>query len=319
MRHTDRTTSKSQILIMAGLAYAVLSVTAVRAADDSQPARFATPEQAVAALTKAVTAKDTNALRSIFGPALDEIANPDPVQRDHNLTLFAGRLAAASKLSRKDDHTVVLIAGKDDWPFAIPVVKQADQWFFDIKAGKEEIINRRIGANELSAIDVCRAYVQAQRDYALKDSAGNGVMEYAQKLRSSPGKRDGLYWETRPDEEQSPFGPLVAKAHAEGYGQKDPNAGTQNARRPFHGYFFRILTRHGQHAPGGKYDYLVNNHMVAGFALLAYPAVWGNSGVMTLIVNQQGKVYQKNLGEKSAELAEDIKEYDPDETWEPVK
>ena len=319
MRHTDRTTSKSQILVVAGLAYAVLSVTAVRAANDSQQARFATPDQAVAALTKAVSAKDTNALRSLFGPALDEIANPDPVQRAHNLTLFARRLAEATKLSRKNDHTVVLIAGKDDWPFAIPVVKKDDQWFFDTKAGKEEILNRRIGRNELNAIDVCRAYVQAQRDYALKDSAGNGVMEYAQKLRSSPGKRDGLYWETKPNEEESPFGPLVAKAHAEGYGKKDPNAGAQQARQPFHGYFFRILTRQGQHAPGGKYDYVINGRMIAGFALAAWPAQWGNSGVMTFIVNQQGKVHQKNLGAKTAELAEEIKEYDPDETWEPVK
>jgi hypothetical protein len=319
MRNTNRTTSQFLILAAAGLAYTFLFIPAARAAEDSEPARFATPDEAVAALTQAVRAQDTNALRSLFGPALNEIANPDPVQRQHNLTLFAGRLAEAAKLSRKDDHTVVLIAGKDDWPFAIPVVKKDDKWFFDTQAGKEEILNRRIGANELNAIDVCRAYVQAQRDYARKDSAGNGVMEYAQKLRSSPGQRDGLYWETKPDEEQSPFGPLVAKAYAEGYGKNNPNASAQTARLPFHGYFFRILTRQGQHTPGGKYDYIINDHMVAGFALLAYPAVWGNSGVMTFTVNQQGKVYQKNLGEKTAELAEKTKEYDPGDTWEPVK
>jgi hypothetical protein len=319
MHSTKRTIGKLQILIVAGLAYFILWAGPVLAAGGSGQALFATPDDAVAALTKAVNAKDTNALRSLFGPALNEIANPDPVQRDHNLTVFAGRLAEAAKLSRKDDNTVVLVAGKDDWPFAIPVVKKDGQWFFDTKAGKEEILNRRIGANELNAIDVCRAYVLAQREYALKDSAGNGVMEYAQKLSSTPGNRDGLYWDATPDQAQSPFGPLVAKAHAAGYTHKAAAALAQEAHEPFHGYFFKILTSQSQNAPGGKYDYIINGHMVAGFAFLAYPAAWGNSGVMTFIVNQQGKVYQRNLGEKTAELAEAIKEYNPDETWQPVK
>jgi hypothetical protein len=318
MRNTTRATSRFQILAVAGLAGAALLAGAARAANDGGQALFATPEAAVAALTQAVSAKDTNALRTLFGSALDEIANPDPIQRQRNLTQFAGRLAEATRLTHKDDNTIVLVAGKDDWPFAIPMVRKDGQWFFDTRAGKEEILNRRIGGNELNAIDVCRAYVQAQRDYALKDSAGNGVMEYAQRLRSTPGNRDGLYWESKPGEEESPFGPLVAKAGEEGYSHTIVSASPRR-HDPFRGYLFRILKKQGNSAPGGKYDYVINGHMVAGFAFLAFPVQWGNSGVMTFMVNQQGKVFQKNLGPKTAELAEEIKEYDPDPTWQPVK
>ena len=161
--------------------------------------------------------------------------------------------------------------------------------------------------------------MQAQREYALEARESDGVMEYAQKLMSTPGKRDGLYWESQPGEEASPFGPLLAKAHAEGYGQQGEAASAPQMPEPFKGYYLRILTRQGRRAPGGRYDYIINGHMVAGFALLACPEVWGNSGVMTFMVNQQGKVYQKNLGAKTAKLAKAIMEYNPDETWEPVK
>ena len=318
MRNMNRVTSRIQILAVAGMAYAALLAGAARAADNGGQALFPTPEAAVAALSQAVSAKDTNALRTLFGSESDELVNPDPIQRQNNLTLFAGRLAAGTKLTHKDDNTVVLIAGKDDWPFAIPMVKKDGQWFFDTRAGKEEILNRRIGGNELNAIDVCRAYVQAQRDYALKDSAGNGVMEYAQRLRSTPGSRDGLFWDSKPGEAESPFGPLVAKAAEEGYTNTIVSASPRR-HDPFRGYLFRILKKQGNSAPGGKYDYVINGHMVAGFAFLAFPAQWGNSGVMTFIVNQQGKVFQKNLGPKTAALAEAIKEYDPDQTWQPVK
>jgi len=318
MRKMNRATSRFQILAVAGITYAALLAGAARAADNGGQAHFATPEAAVAALSQAVSAKDTNALWSLFGPESEEIVNPDPIQRQNNLALFARRLAEGTKLTHKDDNTVVLVAGKDDWPFAIPMVKKDGQWFFDTRAGKEEILNRRIGGNELNAIDVCRAYVQAQRDYALKDSAGNGVMEYAQRLRSTPGNRDGLYWGSKPGEEESPFGPLVARAGEEGYTNTIVSASPRR-HDPFRGYLFRILKKQGKSAPGGKYDYVINGHMVAGFAFLAFPAQWGNSGVMTFIVNQQGKVFQKNLGPKTAELAEAIREYDPDQTWQPVK
>ena len=227
-------------------------------------------------------------------------------------------MAESVELVKQDNGTIVLRAGNDHWPFAIPLAKKGDKWFFDTLAGKEEILNRRIGGNELSAIEVCYAYVKAQREYIQKDYDGNRVMEYAQRMQSKPGMKDGLFWETKSGEEESPLGPLVASASQEGYSSKTVSA-ISRKHDPFHGYFFRILKKQGKKAPGGKFDYVINGHMVAGFALLAYPAQWGNSGVMTFIVNQQGKIYQKNLGEKTADLAPKIKEYNPDETWKPAE
>lgn len=318
MHRTDRIPHGLLVAMMIGLAYGVLSGSALGAAENTQPALFAAPEEAVAAFSKAVQAEDLDGMRQILGPAMDEIANPDQAQRDHYLAVFAKHVAEGITPHNKDDHTVVLMVGQKNWPFPIPLVKKNGQWFFDTQAGKEEILNRRIGHDELMAIDVCRAYVQAQREYALKDRNCDGVMEYAQKLLSTAGAQDGLYWESNPGEEQSPFGPLVARAQARGYKDAGDSAGVLQTE-PFHGYYFRILTRQGRHAPGGKYNYVINAHMVAGFALLAYPAVWGNSGVMTFIVNQQGKVCQKDLGTKTARLAQELREYDPDTTWEPVK
>ena len=198
-------------------------------------------------------------------------------------------------------------------PFPFPWSKQDGQWLFDVEAGKEEILNRRIGANELGAIQVCRAYVQAQREYASADRNGDEVLEYAQHLRSTPGAHDGLYWSTRTGDELSPLGPLVAQARGEGYRQQTKILTDEQS--PYHGYYFRILTRQGKHAPGGKYNYIINGHMIAGFALVAWPAEWGNTGVMTFIVNQRGKVYQKNLGPKTPSIAKAMTTYDPDTTW----
>ena len=298
------------------VACALAGVAAARAADEEIQARFASPDQALAALKEAVQAADTNALQKLFGPALSEIANPDAGQCTKQLRGFAGHLGEFTELATQANHTVVIHLGGKHWPFPIPLAMTNGQWVFDTSAGKEEILDRRIGHNELSAIEVCGAYVQAQREYASKDRAGNGVMEYAQRLRSSHGTRDGLYWETAPGEEQSPFGPLVARAQDEGYSRpllREP--GGSGGCSPFHGYIFRILKKQGRDAPGGKYDYVVNGHMVAGFGLLAYPVEWGNSGVMTFIVNQQGKVYQKDLGEHTADLAPRLDEYNPDATW----
>ena len=306
---------RAQAMLMAGLACAWMMPAVTGVADDGEQSVYGSPERALTALQEAVRAGDTNALRRIFGPALSEITNPDPVERANNFAAFAKRLAESTELAKQTNGTVVLRLGNEHWPFPIPLAKKDDKWFFDTSAGKEEILNRRIGQNELSGIEVCQAYVQAQREYAMKDRAGNGIIEYAQKMRSTPGKKDGLFWEAKPDEERSPFGPLVAKAHQEGYGRTNDTASAQKPHNPFHGYFFRILTKQGENAPGGKYDYIVNGHMVAGFAFLAYPAQWGNSGVMTFIVNHHGKIYQKNLGENTTELAKEIEEYNPDETW----
>ena len=305
-------------LVMTGCTGSKIAPMGTRASGDSEQSLFASPEQAVAALQEAVKGDDTNALRKIFGPAMSEITNLDPVQRAKHHETFARHLAEFTELTKQNDGNMILVLGDEHWPFPIPLVKKGEKWFFDTITGEKEILNRRIGHNEISAIEICHAYVKAQREYMQKDYDGNGVMEYAQKMQSSLGKKDGLYWEIKPGEDESPFGPLVAHACEEGYSENSLSAGTLQ-QNPFHGYIFRILKKQGRNAPGDKYDYVINGHMVAGFALLAYPAEWGNSGVMTFIVNQQGKVYQKNLGEKTVELAKKIEAYDPGETWKPAE
>jgi hypothetical protein len=193
-------------------------------------------------------------------------------------------------------------------------VKRNGGWFFDTDAGKDELLNRRIGNNELGTIPVMREYVDAQREYASSDHDGDQVLEYAQRLVSSPGKEDGLYWPPAYDGDVSPFGPLVAYAQVEGY-SPELREEDETERGPFHGYYFKVLTRQGKHAPGGKYNYVVNGNMIAGFAMVAWPAEYGGSGVMTFVVNQQGRVYQKDLGPATAKIARKMSAYDPDPTW----
>jgi hypothetical protein len=275
--------------------------------------RFSTPQAAVDALKAAVEVRDTNALHAIFGPTAHSLVSADVVEAAAEREMFMHRVKEKVNLVAASDSKQQLRLGADGWPFPIPLVKQDGLWRFDIAAGKEEILNRRIGANELGAIQVCRAYVQAQREYASVDRTGNGVLKYAQHLRSTPGAHDGLYWSTRTGDELSPLGPLVAQARDEGY--RHETKILTDTPSPYHGYFFRILTRQGKHAPGGNYNYLINGQMIAGFALVAWPAEWGNTGVMTLIVNQQGKVYQKNLGPKTPSIARAMTTYDPDNTW----
>jgi hypothetical protein len=280
------------------------------------PRLFASPEEATQALLAATKAKDKTAIHEIFGAQAHELlTSGDPVQDKAEFASFATAISQMCNLVRKGDDKIVLYIGAENWPFPIPLVKKDGQWFFDALAGKDELINRRIGEDEIIAIGVCRAYVAAQREYAGEDRAGDGVLKYAQKLMSTPGKKDGLYWEPVPDEPLSPFGPLVAQAREEGYGQNHQKGHHQ----PFHGYLFKILTAQGADAPGGPYNYIINGNMIAGFALIAYPAHWGDSGVMTFIVNQQGKVYQCNLGENSADLAGAITEFNPDSQWTVVQ
>ena len=207
----------------------------------------------------------------------------------------------------------MLEVGTNFWPFPVPIVKKDGRWFFDTAAGKDEILNRRIGKNELEVLQVMRAYVDAQREYASRDRNGDEVLEYAQRIASTPGTKDGLYWPPDLDGEISPLGPLVADAQEEGYNA--PTKGTVTTRLPFHGYFFKILTQQGKHAPGGKYSYIINGHMIGGFAMVAWPAEYGDSGIMTFIVNQQGRVYQKDLGPKTDKQAPAMKAYDPDPSW----
>lgn len=275
--------------------------------------RYASPQAAVQALKAAVDVRNTNELHTIFGPAAHSLVSADVVEAAEERDLFMRRLEEKVNLVPESDSRQELQLGADGWPFPIPLVKQGGQWLFDVEAGKDEILNRRIGANELGAIQVCRAYVQAQREYAAVDRNADDVLEYAQHLRSTPGLHDGLYWSTRTGDELSPLGPLVAQAWGEGYRQQ--HRILTDTPSSYHGYFFKILTRQGKHAPGGKYSYVINGHMIAGFALAAWPADWGNTGIMTFIVNQQGKIHQKNLGPRTTALAPAMTTYDPDDGW----
>jgi hypothetical protein len=278
---------------------------------------FSSPEDAVKALVDAVRAKDRSALDQIFGTAAKELLSGDEVQDAAEFEAFTRHVAEKADLVKDSDSKVTLYVGNEEWPFPIPIVRKGDRWFFDTAAGREEILNRRVGENELITIQVCRTYVKAQREYAIKDWNGGGVVAYAQKLRSDPGKKNGLFWRAAPGEELSPLGELVAQARMEGY--KRGKSLFKEQPTPFHGYYFKILTRQGRNTPGGKYNYVINGNMVAGFALVAFPSNWGKSGVMTFIVNQQGKVYQKNLGPNTVKIAQQMKEFDPDKTWTPVK
>lgn len=270
---------------------------------------FASPEEAVAALRTAVTAGDKTAFPKLFGPASEQLSSGDDVADKTAYALFAKRLGKLTNLVKRNDSTVILYLGAENWPFQFPIAKAGDRWFFDGDAGLEEIFNRRIGANELHTIKVCREYVRAQREYAEVDRDGDEVLEYAQHFNSSPGMKNGLYWEASEGEDESPLGPLVAYASAGSYNLQ------QEGPQPFHGYYFRILTRQGAKAPGGAYGYVINTNMIGGFALVAYPATWGSSGLTTFIVNQQGKVYQKDLGPQTAALATGMRAYNPDATW----
>jgi hypothetical protein len=278
---------------------------------------FPTPEDALKALHAAAQAKDKAALEQIFGSSAKDLLSGDKVQDAAEFEEFVQHLAEKTNLVKESDSKVTLYIGNENWPFPIPIVKKDNQWFFDTKAGREEILNRRVGEDELIAILVCRTYVKAQREYALKDREGDGVVKYAQKLRSDPGKKNGLFWRSRAGEEVSPFGELVAQARMEGYRRK--KAVFREEPTPFHGYYFKVVTRQGKNAPGGKYNYVINGNMVGGFALVASPSNWGKSGVMTFIVNQQGKVYQKNLGPNTLKIAQAMEEYNPDRTWTLVK
>jgi hypothetical protein len=275
---------------------------------------FATPEEAVASLRAATASTDTNALRILLGPAAEDLQNPDRIQGTNELKSFSSALAQTNHLVHVSDTRVILELGDDLWPFPIPIVKNGGGWFFDTAAGKDELLSRRIGTNELGTIEVMRAYVDAQREYSSIDHDDDDVLEYAQRLVSSPGKHDGLYWPPAYDGDLSPLGPLVAYAQLEGY-SPEVRAEEEAERGPFHGYYFRILTRQGKHAPGGKYNYVINGNMIGGFALAAWPARYGDSGIMTFIVNQQGRVYQKDLGPDTSKLVRKMTVYDPDPTW----
>jgi hypothetical protein len=297
-----------------GVMLPILAMGAPESSDSSDMGKaFATPQDAVSALSLAVMSHNVGDLREIFGPQAEDLQNPDRVQATNELDAFSDALNETNRIVRESDTNCELEVGENLWPFPVPIIKKDGKWFFDTATGKDEILNRRIGRNELDVLESMRAYVDAQREYASKYRNGSEVLEYAQRLASTPGKKDGLYWSPDIDGEESPLGPMVADAQTEGY--KVESKGQSTTRAPFHGYYFKILTAQGSHAPGGKYNYIINGHMIAGFGLVAWPADYGNSGIMTFIVNQQGKVYQKDLGERTANLAPAMSEYDPGPGW----
>ncbi|MGA2497945.1 MAG: DUF2950 domain-containing protein [Tepidisphaeraceae bacterium] len=278
---------------------------------------FASPEEAAGVLKDAMVARDRRLLIAIFGPEGKQyVLTGDRVEEDTDMQAFGQHMSEHLLVDRPSADKAVLQIGKENWPFPIPVVKNGEQWFFDTAAGKQELLNRRIGENELGAIAVCRAHVAAQKEYASKPRNGDSISQYAQHFMSTEGKKDGLYWPAAAGEELSPMGPLVAEAREEGYIREPRIPGKPH---PYHGYFFHILTAQGEAAPGGKMSYIVDGRMTKGFAVVASPSSWGSSGVMTFIVNQDGKVYQKNLGENTRELVKTITEYNPDNTWTEVK
>lgn len=303
------------LLALAFAAATALSATNATAAKVQQKT-FASPEEAVKAMVGAMKAANKAESLAIFGPGSESIiSSGDDVKDKAERERFLGMYEEKNSLEKRGDDEVILQVGKDDWPFPIPIRRKGSAWAFDTKAGKEELLNRRIGRNELNTIDVVETYVVAQREYARKDRDGDGVFPYAQKIASTPGKRDGLFWEAKEGEEQSPLGPLSARAAQEGYTRKTKS----EKPSPYNGYYFRILKAQGKSAPGGAYDYVVKGNMILGFGLVAWPAKYGSSGIMTFLVNQEGVVYQKDLGKGTAKAAEAMKRYDPDPTWTKVE
>jgi hypothetical protein len=273
---------------------------------------YKTPEDAAAALLAAAKSGDKQDALKVFGPDGEGIiSSGDPVNDANQRNKFVEAYEAKHQIETKDDNNASLIIGEKDWPFPVPLVKKDNGWRFDTEAGLKEILFRRIGHNELDTIQSLLAYVDAQNDYAQITSASTGTATYAQRIISQPGKKDGLYWPTQLGEEPSPLGDLIAGATSQGYK-------VGGGRTPYHGYYYKILTRQGPAAHGGAYDYVVRGDMIGGFALVAYPAAYRNSGVMTFLVNHSGTVYQKDLGDYTATLVKRMMWFDPDQTWKKV-
>jgi len=294
--------------IIAVIISLLLSAPLISAAEENRQQTYAEAEDAVAALLAALQKKDIDDLLDVFGSQYEEeLVGGDEVASRENREIVAKAMQTRTDLVEDGKDRKILIIGSEEWPLPFPLVREKSRWRFDTAAGIEEIINRRIGRNELNAISTCHAYIDAQVEYATEDRDGDEVLEYAQVITSTEGKKDGLYWEAKEGEELSPFGPFVAdaKGYLEG---RDPGD-------PFKGYFYKIITRQGAHAPGGRYDYIINGNMIAGFGLIAFPADYGNSGVMTFMCNHNGKVYEKDLGPDSDLIAAGIDEYNPDDSW----
>ena len=304
--HAHRTMA-SMVLVLALVAFSIAPASA------AAPKTYGSPEDAASALDAAWRSGSTSALIEIFGSAGDSLVRSgDRVAEQMARERLAAVYEEAHHIDVESSGFAFLVLGKDDWPYPIPMVHDGTRWHFDAKAGEQQIINRRIGRNELGVLAFCQAFVEAQHDYAAAVPGSGG--EYALRLTSSPGKRDGLYWQPGTGEADSPLGPLIASADAEGYGW-----GREHAHEPYHGYFYKVLKEQGQAAPGGARRYIVDGKMTGGFALLAFPARYGSSGVMTFMVNQEGIVFEKNLGPQTSAIARRMTEFNPDKSWTVAK
>ena len=289
----------------------MLAAPLVNAAESAQQSTYNKAEDAVAALLAALQKDDMDAMLDIFGRQYeDELIGGDEAASRENRRIAARAMQTYSNLVDDGRNRKILIIGSEEWPIPFPLIREKRRWRFDTEAGIEETVNRRVGRNELGAISNCHAAIDAQVEYASMDRDGDEVLEYAQVILSTEGKKDGLYWEAADGEEDSPFGPFIAdaKGYLEG---RDPGD-------PFRGYLYKVITRQGTNAPGGRYDYIINGNMIAGFGLIAFPADHGNSGVMTFMCNHQGKVYETDFGPDSDLLAAGIDEYNPDASWKLV-
>jgi len=311
-----RTSLISACAFFAGFTWLMQPAHAAEAAPAASSSRpgfvqrtFASPDEAAAALAEAMRSDERKQMWRVVGSGASKlIRSGDPVQDNSAREAFVGAYDKSIKFEPSGDGKMTLLVGPDDFPFPYPLVMKNGRWQFDAKQGDEQVLDRRIGRNELSAIKVCLAYVDAQREYAALDRNGNGLLEYAQKLSSTPGTHDGLYWDTKEGEPPSPLGRLAARARSQGYSHAA-------AEEPYHGYIYKILTGQGKDAPGGAYDYVVGGKMIGGFGLVAYPARWGKSGVMTFTCNHDGVVYEKDLGRDTQAIASKMTLFNPDATW----
>jgi hypothetical protein len=292
------------LAIIAAIVVFLLNAGPCYAAKQEQKT-FRSPGEAFAALIEAVRAGETKQIAAILGPGSKDVFHTGDAETEEFVRAYDQKRV----LEHEGPNKVVLVVGPEAWPWSIPVVKVGRRWRFDMKEGKREILARRIGADEVAAVQVCLAYVDAQREYAQHHEV-NGLMEYAQKFTADEGTTDGLCWEGGEGDETSPLGPQIANAC---------RASNPGNSQPYHGYFYNILKKQGPNAPGGAYDYVIDGKMIGGFGLVAYPAFYGASGVMTFIVNQDGKVYQRNLGKDTVRIAEAMRTFDPDKTWKKVE
>jgi len=287
-------------------------------APDAQEEVFATPEQAVEALVDASRSGNKAGVIKILGPKAEKLVHSgDKVADKRGTEKFLAAYDKAHKIEDGEYGRKILVVGEEEWPMPIPLVQAPNGWWFDTDTGDDEILNRRIGRNELNVMEVCRTYIDAQNEFADQHPVGKHGHEFAEHFISSDGKHDGLYWPVKEGEPDSPLGPLMAKATMQGY--FDPANPHKHEHAPYHGYYYKTLTKQGPDAGGGARDYIVKGKMTGGFALVAWPARYGDSGVMTFIVNKHGIVYQKNLGSHSASIASHMVSFDPDATWSVVE